>query len=67
MNAFLQSIDTKMRSFTTRIPNFLKQIIRAEAEKRTTALNPIPSEAGIIREALKEWAQKRGLWPAGLD
>jgi hypothetical protein len=52
---------TKMVSFTMRIPRFLKDAIAAEAARRVTLTNPYPLEAPLVREALLEWLDKRGL------
>lgn len=54
----------RMVSFTMRVPLFLKQILQDEAHRRRSQLEPQVAEAVICREALKEWAEKRGLLPS---
>lgn len=57
----------KMVPFTARIPRFLKAIVQQEALKRQTPLHPERSESDIIREAVYEWAVKRGLIADGIQ
>ena len=57
----------KMVMFTMRLPKFMKEAIRAEAHRRVSRLQPIPQDAPILREAVKEWMEKRGIWPEGME
>lgn len=53
----------KMVSLTMRLPRFMKEAITEEARKRVTRLEPEPIEARVVREAIQEWMERRGLYP----
>lgn len=56
----------RMVSFTMRLPSFMNDALEQEAAKRVTRLEPDPIRARVIREAVQEWMEKRGLWPNGM-